>query len=232
MTLLILLKQYFKQKRAVPVLLFFAAADLCAPVLAQQGTAIQLKDTGYLSTLTITYELQIESTKKNGHAESYNGSIKTIFIQDGKVRNRLVALMRIQSLFYFPSASYGTDTIISIKETGKERVVNRYTNAEWENLNRKYRNKRVEFFSDSVQILNYTCYKAVVWLDDGKKITAYYTKTIQNEMLQLTEPAFAGIPGVVLQYGYQNKEATVVYKATNITTDTIDRAVFQLPAIK
>ncbi|RXK59617.1 hypothetical protein ESA94_11130 [Lacibacter luteus] len=232
MILLILLKQFFKLQRSVCVLLFFAVAGVCIPVYAQESNAVQLKGTGRVSTLTITYELQIASAKKRGHAESYNGSIKTIFIQDGKVRNRLVALMRIQSLFYFQSAIQGADTIISVKETGKDRIVNRFSNTEWDDLNRKYRNKRLAFFSDSILILNYTCYRAVVSLSDGKEITVFYTTAIQNEMLQLTEPAFAGIPGVVLQYTYQNKEATVVYKATNVTTDAIDPAVFQLPAAK
>lgn len=232
MILLILQKLFFKRSVLYLLLAVTVVACCSIPLQAQSGNQQLLPDTTAATSLTVTYSFAVVSAKKKGHAESYNGSIKTIFMQDGKVRSRLVALMRIQSLFYFQSATGKSDTIISIKETGRERLENRYTKEAWQQLNKKYNDATTELLNDSLQILNYNCKKAVVLLRDGKKITAYYTTAIRHPMFTLAEPAFVNIPGLVLHYQYETKDAVATYTATQVSTAPIDTQVFRLMPVK
>ena len=190
---------------------------------AQVHTAA-LPDSSSLQELTVSYILTMNTDKKNGHAESYNGSIKTIFISNNKIRSRLVALMRIQSVFYFQS-----DSVIAVKETGKERIRNTFTAVQWQKLNNKYSGSTVELINDSITILNYKCKKAVITLTDGRQLTAYYTPLIKNNSYKLVEPAFADIPGFVLQYEYGTGDAVLQYKASSISFSPIDPQVFRMP---
>ena len=50
-------------------------------------------------------------------------------------------------------------------------------------------------------------------------------------MFEIAEPAFAGIPGLVLQYTYENERAVLTYTAVSISDLAIAPAVFQIPAM-
>lgn len=233
MTLLTSLKRLIKRLYIPAVVLPVATGILLLPVLvAAQFSSKENNAAEAGKPLTVTYSLQVKTARQKGLAESYDGSIKAIFMQEGKVRSRLVALMRIQSLFYFPSVSGNADSIISVKETGKERIVTAFTNSEWNHLQRKYNAAKTVFYNDSLTLLNYTCKKAIVFLQDGKTITAYYSSKLQHPLFKLAEPAFAGIPGIVLQYEYATGNTVLLYKATQVSFSLIDPQVFRVPAAK
>lgn len=198
--------------------------SIAAVAANAQMHAISLPDSGAIQQLTVSYTLTMTTNKKNGHAESYNGSIKTIFISNNKIRSRLVALMRIQSVFYFKP-----DSVVSVKETGKERIRNTFTASQWHQLNNKYTGNKVELLNDSIDILNYKCKKALITLNDGRQLTAYYTPLISNNSYKLVEPAFVNIPGFVLQYEYVTGNAVLQYKASSISFAAIDPQVFRAP---
>ena len=179
------------------------------------------------NNLVLSYTLNIKSDKKNGIAESYNGAIKTIFLTERKARSRMVSLMRVQSIFY--SGNSGDERITVVKESGKDSYKKNLTKDQWGQMNKKYEDAVYEFIEDSTSILNYNCKKAVIHLKDGKKIVAFYTTELSNNYFNKVEPAFRGIPGLVLQYEYENKDGKFIYTATNISFAVTGPEVYKIP---
>ena len=183
------------------------------------------------SDLTVSWSITITSKKGGdmGIGETYNGGVETFFAGAGQARIRLVSLMRIQSIFM--SSGNGQDGKFTIvKESGKDKYVTSLTGKEWELYNKKYAGAEAKLTDDTVQILHHVCKKATIVLKDGKVITAWYAPTIQEPMFSRLEPAFTGIPGLVLKYEYIYRKKTISYTATTISRNPISREVFAVPA--
>ena len=177
--------------------------------------------------LTISYDMEIIPRKRNsGVSETYNGGVKTIFIQRHRARLRMISLMRIQDIFLEGNPSGGA---VMVKESGKSKYKKMFTEAEWRQYNNKYSDVRCELKEDTATILHYPCKKAVVKLKDGRSFIVFYTTAVQNDMLSLLEPAFSKIPGVVLKYEYAARRGMIRYTATSIRFKPISPAVFSIP---
>lgn len=201
----------------------------CEFLSAQIPGTLPFADTTGESDLTVSYSLTIKSVQKEGHAETYNGGLKTLFISKGRIRNRLVSLMRMQSVFYFQETGKRERTIAIVKESGKDKYKTYLSLKEWQQYNRKYDSSTCILSNDSILILGYQCKKATLILSEGQKIVVFYTELIRNSMIEIAEPAFAGIPGLVLQYTYENERAVLTYTAVSISDVAIAPAVFQVP---
>ena len=177
--------------------------------------------------LVLSYLLNIESDKKNGIAESYNGAVKTIFLNKEQARSRMVSLMRVQSIFY--SGGNGGEKITMLKESGKDSYKKDLSSSQWKQMNKKYEGASYELLDDSLQVLEYNCKKAIIHLKDGKKITAYYTTALSHNSFAKVEPAFAGIPGVVLKYEYENSDAHFIYTATEVSFSLTGPEIYKVP---
>ena len=180
------------------------------------------------SPFTIVYDIQVKTSKhKTGIEETYNGGIKVVFIQNDMARVRMVSLMRIQSLFF--SCSVNSNQPVSIvKESGKNKYKYNLTNEQWNSFNIKYEKDSCVFTNDSAVILNYLCRKAIVILKDGRSLTVYYAPQLKPIDSKI-EPAFNGIPGLVLQYEYDYKKGTVIYTASKISQASIAGSIFKIP---
>ena len=183
-----------------------------------------------IKNLIISYDINASAdTKKTVLADVYDGGTKTIFIQNNQARVRLVSLMRIESIYFLP----GTDTskfACRVKESGKDKYKHTIGLSEWNAMNAKYDGDSCELFTDSLMILDYKCRKAVIHLKgDDKQITVYYTDSLKPVSKKI-EPAFAGIPGLVLQYSYEFKSGVITYTAGSISFEKADPKIFVLPA--
>lgn len=203
----------------------------CELLSAQIPENLPFTDTIGESDLTVSYSLNIKSVQKEGLAETYNGGVKTLFISKGRVRNRLVSLMRMQSVFYFQETNNRERTIAIVKESGKDKYKTYLSLKEWQQYNGKYDSSTCILSNDSILILGYQCKKATIILSEGQKIVVFYTELIRNSMIEIAEPAFARIPGLVLQYTYENEKAVLTYTAVSISDVAIAPAVFQVPAM-
>lgn len=199
---------------------FFLLLSFCSK---GQATAA---DTTVIADLAISYTIDIKTgSKKINVAETYTGGSKTIFITKDKARIRLLSLMRIESIFFLPTPD-STTQIFRIKESAKKSTPQELTLAEWQQFNNKYDSARCELITGETKIiLDYECKKAVVHLADGRKITVYYTPEI-NPLQSIYEPAFAKVPGLVLEYSYSYKDGTSTYTATSIIRESIDPDIF------
>jgi GLPGLI family protein len=178
--------------------------------------------------LTISYSILLKSKRSSGIGETYNGGVKTLFMNDQQIRLRLVSLMRMQSIYILQNNTPG-QRIVILKESGKNRYKMYLTDKEWQLYNQKYAGITCQPTGDSAIVLNYPCRKAILTLKNGEKITAWYTPAIQQASFARAEPAFSGVPGLVLQYEYKYRKGTITYTATSIDKGPIDLAVFAVP---
>ncbi|MDO6429178.1 GLPGLI family protein [Flavitalea sp. BT771] len=181
--------------------------------------------------LTVSYSIGVTSKKGGdmGLAETYNGGVETLFAGNKDARLRLVSLMRVQSIFL----STGDDQVRKftiVKESGKDKYVTHLTEKEWKQYNKKYDGVACKLTEDTAHILRHLCKKAIITLKDGKVITAWYTEAIQSPVFSSLEPAFSGVPGLVLKYEYTSRKKTISYTATAISRNPIAPDVFTIPA--
>lgn len=178
------------------------------------------------SPLTVAYSLTVLAKKNNtGIAEAYNGGIQTLFSTDNQARLRLSSLMRIQSILL----TRNTKTITLLTESAKPQQKSILSQGQWFAYNNKYANARYALSEDTLRVLGYPCRKALVTLNGGRRITAWYTPEIQNSAQALLEPAFTGVPGLVLRYEYTSHRKTIQYTATSLSRQPIAPSVFALP---
>ena len=183
-----------------------------------------------IKNIILSYNITASAdTKKAVLADVYDGGTKTIFIQNNQARLRLVSLMRIESIYF----SAGADTskfACRVKESGKDKYKHNIGLAEWKAMNAKYDEDSCELLLDSLMILDYKCRKAVIRLkEDNKQITVYYTDSLKP-VSKMIEPAFAGIPGLVLQYSYEYKSGIITYTASSISFEKADPKIFAVPS--
>jgi GLPGLI family protein len=221
------------------IVFLLTGLNACFLYVSGQDIATPLKDSinnisnedsiiNYNNLLTIVYDIKVTTDKsKAGIEETYNGGIKTIFVNNDKARIRLVSLMRIQSIFF--SSVKSSHPISVVKESGKKRYKYYLTNTQWDLYNSKYAQDSCQFTNDSATILNYACRKAIIVLKDGRTLVAYYTNMLKP-LNRKIEPAFDRIPGLVLQYEYQYKKNKMVYTASKVSQDPIASDIFKMPA--
>lgn len=179
--------------------------------------------------LTIVYDMLITKTKNaGGIEETYNGGTRSVFISPTKARIRLVSLMRIQSMFF--DHEKGTLKKVSVlKESGKSKYLVYLSPADWKLYHKKY--DRVDCdssYKETMVIAGYHCKKAVLNLEDKKKIIVFYTPSIAPASA-FADPLFRCVPGTVLQYEFSSKRGTVLFKASLVSREYIEPKIFAIP---
>jgi hypothetical protein len=183
-----------------------------------------------IKNLIITYDIKAQtSDKKTTLADLYDGGSKTVFISDKLARVRLVSLMRVESIYFFPVKDTSRLACL-VKESGKNKFRKYFGQSEWKVLNSKYDSTDCEFLPDTLTLLNFPCHKAIIKLkNEERSISVYYTDSL-NQVNSIIEPAFACIPGVVLQYTYEFKNSTATYTANSISFKKPDPKIFAIPS--
>ncbi len=205
--------QFFATALGVLISFFAASQNTTQPVAGFEGIAV-------------SYSIEIKTKKNNtGISETYNGGSKTVFLSPGKARIRLMSLMRIESTYFLDNAD-STIQVYMIKESGRSGFNRKMSDKEWLQFNQKYDSLHCELIaSETTNILGYACKKAIIRLRDGRTITAYYTEELPA-IKSFYEPAFACLPGLVLQYQYVYKTSSAVYTAVSVLKEKINPDIF------
>ena len=183
-----------------------------------------------LKEFIISYAIVIKGKKIDGIAESYNGGVKTAFVQNGKVRLRLVSLMRTQSIFFNNKKGITSKVAAVVKESGKDKAKFYLSDKEWKIYNQKYDSNTCETFSsDTLRVLDKLCIKAIITTKKGAKLTVYYYPGAKSSALAAAEPAFSCVPGIVLKYIYTVGDKSIEYIATSVSRKPIAASVFNIP---
>lgn len=194
-----------------------------------QTPAMPAGDTNH-SSITVVYDISSSRNSKSaGIEETYNGGIKTVMIQNGKARIRLVTLMRIQSNYFFLQDSALAKVLVT-KESGKKKYKYALTALEWKRQNAKYDSISCKLLDDSKTVAGYTCKKAIITVPgESREITVYYS-TALKPLHRLIEPLFACVPGMVLQYESETSDGSISFTANKISFDPLDESLLQEPA--
>jgi hypothetical protein len=182
-----------------------------------------------LREFIISYAIVIKGKKIDGIAESYNGGVKTAFVQNDKVRLRMVSLMRTQSIFFTNKKSITSKVATVVKESGKDKAKFYLSDKEWKIYNQKYDSNTCTFSNDTLRILERLCTKAIITTKKGATLTVYYYPGAQNKALAAAEPVFSCIPGLVLKYIYTVGDKSIEYIATSVSRKPIAASVFNIP---
>jgi len=203
--------------------------SLCSTgIRAQPGAGIAVSNNKN-NNLTIVYDISISSNnKKAGIEEAYNGGIKTVMLQNGKARIRLVSLMRIQSLYFFTKDSALTKVLIT-KESGKKKYKYQLSAADWKRHNAKYDSITYSLLDETKSVAGYTCKKAIITVPGENKEVIVYYSTELKPLDNYIEPLFAGIPGVVLQYVSETTNGNISFTASKISFEPVDENLLQEP---
>jgi GLPGLI family protein len=114
-----------------------------------------------------------------------------------------------------------------LNESTNKKTKRILTSRQWSANNLQYAGATYDLTPDTTTILGYTCKKALISLNNGRQIIAWYTPAIKKPVLAL-EPAFSGVPGLVLRYEYTCRKKTLRYTATSVSSQPIDPAVFAM----
>ncbi|MFZ1529645.1 MAG: hypothetical protein WAT19_12895 [Ferruginibacter sp.] len=178
------------------------------------------------SGMVVSYSISIEpgSGKQIVAADLYNGGSRVLFTNGTKTKIKLVSLMRVESFYFLPKNNI---TEISRKqETYKKTGAKKISSAEWNKMNKKYEGAILDTANAAHEdIAGYHCRKATLRLVSGETIELFYTVQLPA-INKIAEPAFATIPGLVLQYSYSTANGTIRFKAEKIQLGNINPAVF------
>ena len=178
------------------------------------------------SGIVVSYSISIktESAKQIAAADLYNGGSRVLFMGGGKTKIKIVSLMRVESFHFLPKNN-GLE-ITHVKETYKKAISKNISLAGWNKTNRKYEAALLDTANTTYEdIAGYNCRKAVLRLISGETIEVFYTTQLPA-VNKIAEPAFATVPGLVLQYSYTTPAGTVRFKAEKIQLGNIAQAVF------
>jgi len=182
------------------------------------------------NNLTIVYDINTSSKTKNaGIEETYNGGIKTIMLQNGQARVRLVSLMRIQSLYFFTKDTALTKVLMT-KESGKKKYKYQLSASDWKQYNAKYDSITYSLLDETKSVAGYPCKKAIITIPaENKEVIVYYSPELKP-LDDHIEPLFAGIPGLVLEYMHKTSDGNISFTASKISFGPIDETLLQEPA--
>ena len=177
-----------------------------------------------------SYAIVVKGKKIDGIAESYNGGVKVAFVQNDKVRLRLVSLMRTQSIFFNNKKGITSKVAAVVKESGKTKTRFYLSSTEWKVYNQKYDSNTCDIFKDdTLRILGKLCSKAIITTKKGNSLTVYYYPGIKNNALAAAESVFSCIPGFVMQYIYTVDDKSIEYTITSLSRKPIAASVFNIP---
>lgn len=197
----------------------------CAAIAQAQTVAPPANN----QNLTVVYDISIHNNKKAaGIEETYNGGIKTVMVQNGRARVRLVSLMRIQSHYFIKNDSSLAKVFIT-KESGKKKYKYSLSAREWKDFNTKYDSVSCVLLDDTKEVAGYPCKKAILKIPaQNKEVTIYYTPGL-NPLDKHIEPLFATVPGLVLQYETAAGNESIRFTASKLSFEKIDESLLQEP---
>lgn len=222
-----------RNKTPLPFLFCITAFFLIIPchLFAQRNAPATTDLKLPLREFIISYSIVIKGKKIDGIAESYNGGVKTAFVQYDKVRLRMVSLMRTQSIFFNNKKGTVPQVAAVVRESGGRKTKFYLNDKEWRIYNEKYDSNRCETFTnDTITILGKLCSKAIITTKKGAMLDVYYFQGAKNKALSAAEPLFSCIPGIVMKYIYTSGDKSIEYTATSLSGKPIAASVFTIPA--
>lgn len=121
-----------------------------------------------------------------------------------------------------------TGSVTLLKEYGPQHYLIQLNSMQWELVNEKFEDSRLELLSDTTFILGYLCRKAQVTLKDGTVYSVWYTPLLlptYREFQQIGKT----LPGLLMEYHTVSGGVSIHYRITHINFSPVPQAVFDIP---
>lgn len=198
-----------------PATSFILALFFALPLFAQKT----------MSEGTITYDITIlpknNTVKTNG---TLNGAKTTIYLKGAMSRTDMTSTLGTESTIY--NAKAGTAAIL--KEYSGQKLMITLTRENWEACNKKYDNIKFESTGETKIVDGYHCKMAVAVLDDGSKISVFYTTELIAMNKGFNQP-FKKLDGFPLEYQFETDKLIFKYTVSDIDFAPLPNAKFELP---
>lgn len=184
----------------------------------------------FAQNLTVKYDIALSSDNPNIQAQlgMLSGSTFTVYNKAGKSRTEMNmgGMMTTTTITDFKA-----DKAIMLMDgmTGKLAT-------EMDSIQEKSKDSdapKVQLVDETKKILDYTCKKAIINLEDGGEFVYWYTEEIQPKSGSMGKYVQKGIPGLPLAYTVKTSQITMNFTATSLqkeVTLTDDKFETKIPA--
>lgn len=173
---------------------------------------------------TVVYKVESHDASDGSMRQK---ATKTVYIKSNNTRIDLVAPAYAQSTIY--NKSTGMATVL--RSFGEDKYMTSLNAKQWRKLNMPLDSIQMQFTTDSISVLDYSCKKALLQLKNGSTVTVFFTTAIIPSVRDY-EYMFKDIPGFVLGYEMVDELGVKTnFRATQINLyNPVAASKFDIPA--
>jgi len=173
---------------------------------------------------TVVYKVESHDASDGSMRQK---ATKTVYIKSNNARIDLVAPAYAQSTIY--NKSTGMATVL--RSFGEDKYMTSLNAKQWRKLNMPLDSMQMQFTTDSISVLDYSCKKALLQLKNGSTVTVFFTTAIIPSVRDY-EYMFKDIPGFVLGYEMVDELGVkTIFRATQINLyNPVAASKFDIPA--
>ena len=118
-----------------------------------------------LTEATLRYSISLADTTDRSLNDLFKSAQYTCYLKGINSRTDLVTGMGKQTTLLLGKSGIA----ILLKEFGSQRYLSRLTVPQWNSLNQKYEDSKLEITGDTTRLLGFLCKKAIITLQDGTR---------------------------------------------------------------
>lgn len=173
----------------------------------------------------LTYSISIESSsEKVAMSKTLDGATLSVYLKGAQSKTDMTSALGTESNQYDAKAGKG----IILKQYSGQKLMITLSSANWAQKNQVNQNMKFSIENGEQTIAGFRCKKAIGQAADGKTFTVYFSPDIILANKQY-DNAFAGLPGVPVQYELQSGKLKFKYSLTGINYDPVPLSKFEIP---
>ena len=177
-----------------------------------------------LTEATLRYSISLADTTDRSLNDLFKSAQYTCYIKGINSRTDLVTGMGKQTTLLLGKSG----TAILLKDFGSQRYLSRLTVPQWNSLNQKYEDSKLEITGDTTRLLGFLCKKAIITLQDGTRHGAWFTTELIPVYRDFQLMAKT-LPGLLMQYETVIGKSSVIYRIEEINYNPVPQALFDVP---
>jgi GLPGLI family protein len=177
-----------------------------------------------LTEATLRYSISLADTTDRSLVDLFKSAQYTCYLKGINSRTDLVTGMGKQTTLLLGK----NGTAVLIKEFGSQRYLTKLTAAQWNSLNQKYEDCKLDITEDTTRLLGFLCKKAIITLQDGTQHGAWFTTEVSPVYRDFQLMA-KRLPGLLMQYETVIGKSSVIYRIVEINYNPVPQALFDVP---
>jgi len=178
-----------------------------------------------LTEATLRYSIHLADTTDRSLQALFKSAQYTCYLKGVNSRADLVTGMGKQTTILLGKSG----AAVLLKEFGSQRYLTNLTSPQWNALNQKYEDNKLEITGDTTRLLGFLCKKAVITLHDGTQHEAWFTTELVPVYRDFQLMAKT-LPGLLMQYETNIGANHVVYRIMEINYNPVPQALFDIPS--